>query len=127
MVNINIGIGDKVYVGGIFGDDFKIINNKTGTVKRIMFSSNENYNTYLIDVDINGDIFPLNLSYVFKVDDFDTYDYDELLSEYPLEYYLETFQIIGTPTLMYDQLGLNYLYCKTKEFKVKPLMITSIN
>lgn len=128
MVDNEIQIGDRVYIGGIFGDDFKMINNKVGIVKRIMFSSSEHYATYLVDVSINGKIFPLNLSFVYKLDDFDIYDYDGLLNgSSPLEFYFKKFRIIGRPSLLYDQLGLNHLYCKTKDNNIQPLTITSLN
>ena len=50
MVDNDVELGDKVLIGGLYGEDFIEINNKIGTVKKIMFSSSEHYVTYIVDV-----------------------------------------------------------------------------
>ena len=95
MVNCNVEIGDKIFIGGLYGSDFKMINHKIGKIDKLMFTSNEYYSTYLADVRIDNMIFPINLTYVYKINDLDTYDYDGILDgDSPLEYYFTKFKII---------------------------------
>lgn len=129
MVDCNIDIGDLVYIGGIIGDEFKIINNKVGEIKRVMFSSDEYYTTYLVDVIVNGEIFPVNLNYIYKIDDLDTYEYASLFigNSSPLDYYFKLYNTTGKEVMLYDQYGQNYLYCQTKDNYIKQLVLTSLN
>lgn len=127
MVDCNIDIGDKVYVGGIYGKDFEIVNNKIGTISNIVFASYQDYSTYLVDVVINGEIFPLNLSYVYKLNDLDTYDYEGILEDYPLEYYFNKFEITGEALIRHDEEGSCKVISKTKNGIAKVFYLTSIN
>ena len=61
---IDVEIGDKILIGGLYGDDFVEINNKIGTIEKIMFSSSQNYVTYIVDVLIDGLIFLAFLAYL---------------------------------------------------------------
>jgi hypothetical protein len=127
MVNCNVEIGDKVYIGGIYGKDFEMFNNKIGKIDKIIFVSYEDYSTYLVDVMVNGIIFPVNFSYIFKVDDLDTFDYDEILNDSPLDYYFKKNNITGKAIIHYDEDGLNKVICKSQNNDAKVFYLTSIN
>lgn len=128
MIDNYVEIGDKVLIGGLFGDDFKEINNQTGIVKKIMFTSSKFYTTYLVDVQIHGEIVPVNLAYIYKVEDLDVFDYQELIdSENPLEFYYNKFRIVGDSQLLIDQWGKSYLYCRTRENNMFPITLTNHN
>ena len=116
-----------MYVGGIYGKDFDMINNKIGKIDKIIFASYEDYSTYLVDVIINGEIFPVNFSYIFKLDDLDTFDYDGILEEYPIDYYFNKYNITGKAVIHYDEDGLNKIVCKSKNNDAKVFYLTSIN
>jgi hypothetical protein len=129
MVDTNVEIGDKVLIGGLYGEDFIEINNKTGIIKKIMFSSSQNYVTYIVDVLIDGLIVPINLSYIYKLDDLDIFDYDTSFVEAlnPIEFYIEKFNVVGDTHLLIDQWGKSYLFCKTRENNMQPLALTNLN
>lgn len=129
MVDNNVEIGDKVLIGGLYGEDFTEINNKIGTVKKIMFSSSQHYVTYIVDVSIKGIIVPVNLAYVYKIEDLDIYDYDlnTLDALNPIEYYIEKFNIVGETHLLIDQWGKSYLFCKTRDNNMQSLALTNLN
>ena len=128
MVNYDVEVGDKIYVGGIYGDDFKMFNNKVGKVDAIIFNSNQFFSTYLVDVVVNKTIFPVNLSYIYKLNDLDTYDYGDLLEdEEPLNHYFNKHNITGEAVIKYDEDGLNQVVCKTNKGIGKVFYLTSIN
>ena len=125
----NIEIEDKVLIGGLYGEDFVKINNKIGTIKKIMFTSSQHYVTYIVDVMIDGVIVPINLAYIYKVDDLDVYDYNTNFMEAlnPIEYYFQKFNVVGNTKLLIDQWGKSYLFCKTRENNMMPLALTNLN
>ena len=129
MVDTNVEIGDKVLIGGLYGEDFVEINNKIGTIKKIMFSSSQHYVTYIVDVLIDGFIVPINLSYIYKLEDLDIYDYDSSFIEAlnPLQFYIDKFNVVGETHLLIDQWGKSYLFCKTRENNMQPLALTNLN
>lgn len=128
MTDNYVQIGDKVIIGGLYGDDFVELNNKIGTIEKIMFTSSEYYTTYLVDVNIKGEVVPVNLAYIYRVDDLDLFDYYELTNfDDPFEFYKTKFRIVGQTHLLVDQLGKSYLYCKTRENNMQPLVLTNLN
>lgn len=135
MVNSNIDIGDRVYIGGIYGDDFEVVNNKLGRIDSIVFASYQGYSTYLVDVIIDGQIFPINIGYVYKIDDLDTYDFEGILEEYPIGYFFNKFEIKGEAVISHYrgqnkndlERGTTKIISKTKNNIAKIFYITSPN
>lgn len=128
MIDNHVEIGDKIIIGGLLGDDFFEINNQIGTVEKIMFASSEHYATYLVDVNIRGKIVPINLAYIYKLEDLDVFDYYEL-TELPnvMDFYISKFRIVGRTDLLIDDWGKSYLYCKTRENNMVALTLTNLN
>lgn len=60
-------IGDKVYIGGLYGDEFKIINNKFGTLKKIYSLIADNSLKYLGTIEMNNMQFAIDMKYVYKL------------------------------------------------------------
>ena len=60
-------IGDKVYIGGLYGDDFKCVNNKIGILKKVYSITSENVINYLGEVQFGLLKIPVNLKYVYKL------------------------------------------------------------
>lgn len=75
-----ITIGDQVYIGGLFGEDFEDINNKIGFIKKIIAASNKTSITYIADVVIDDTIIPINFDFLYKIDD--DYRIDSILSNF---------------------------------------------
>ena len=128
MIDNHIKIGDKIIVGGLFSDDFLGLNNKIGTIKKIMFASSGYYSTYLVDVNIDGNIVPINLSYIFKLDDLDIFNYYEL-TEFtnPIDFYISKCRLVGHTYMLIDQRGTSYLQCKTRENNLLQLTLSNLN
>lgn len=128
MVNSTIGIGDKVYIGGITDDDYRFLNHKTGYVDNITFSSRNDYTSILVDVNIDDKIHTINLTYTYKIDDLDVFDYDGLLDRHtPLKYYFDISNIVGNQYILRDNLGINYLCALTRNQKIKMFKLTGLN
>jgi hypothetical protein len=60
-------IGDNVYIGGLQGENFELINNKIGTLKKIYCVTSEGRLSYLANIEIDELEFPIDLGYVYKL------------------------------------------------------------
>ena len=60
-------IGDNVYIGGLQGEEFKLINNRFGVLKKIYCITSESALKYLAVIQIDKYKFPINLNYVYKL------------------------------------------------------------
>jgi len=60
-------IGDNVYIGGLQGEEFKLINNRFGVLKKIYSITSKTVLKYLADIQMNMYKFPINLNYVYKL------------------------------------------------------------
>lgn len=60
-------IGDKVYIGGLYGDDYNLVNNKVGILRKMYnITSNKTVN-YLGEIDMGMVRIPINLKFVYKL------------------------------------------------------------
>lgn len=130
MFNNPIDIGDNVYIGGLFGEDFIEINNKIGKVEKITFSSTPEFATYIVDVLIDDTVVTVNLAYIFKLDNIfginQLMHFSGSLSD-PLNYYYRKLRVVGTPTLVLDESGRSFLFCQTRENSIESLTLTNLN
>lgn len=131
MFSNPVDIGDKVYIGGLFGFDFTEINNKFGKVEKITFSSTPTFATYMADVLIDDEkVVTVNLAYLFKFDNIygvnQQMHFSGSVSD-PLNYYYRKFRVIGTPSLVMDELGRSFLFCQTRENSMESLTLTNLN
>lgn len=60
-------IGDNVFIGGLLGDDFKVINNKIGILKNIYAFTSDNTIKYLANIKIKQYEFPIDMRYVYDL------------------------------------------------------------
>lgn len=125
MIESVIDIGDKVYIGGLFGEDFKEVNNKIGIVNEIIFSSTPSYTTYIVNVLIGDTLVSVNLAYVFKLDQIN--EGLKSIVYQPHIYFMKKLHITGIPDLVMDDLGRSMLFCRTRENTLQPLTLTNLN
>lgn len=60
-------IGDNVYIGGLYGDEFKLINNRIGVLKKIYSLISDNSINYLANIQMGKHWFSIDLKYVYKL------------------------------------------------------------
>jgi hypothetical protein len=59
-------IGDNVYVGGLAGENFRLINNRFGIIKKIYCITSDNVLKYLADIEMDKYSFPIDMKYVYN-------------------------------------------------------------
>lgn len=60
-------IGDHVLIGGLYGHDFEVINNKIGVLLNIYSLIADNRIKYLAKIKIEEYEFPIDMRYVYKI------------------------------------------------------------
>lgn len=128
MVECNIDIGDKVYVGGIEpNDEYNHINGKVGVVNDILFVLNDIYAEYQAEVIIDNKSHFLNVIYLYNIEDFDSYIYDGLFDSSPYDYYFDIYDVVDEPIITFGENGINYLIAKTRKSTLNVFAINSLN
>lgn len=122
-----IGVGDKVFIGGLFGKDFDEINNKVGQIEKIIVSSTpENTTVYLAEINIGKYTIPVDFHFIFKLND-DGLDVDlteELYS--PITHFFRKYKVVQSK-LAIDPLGQAFCFCITMDNKIETLTLTNLN
>lgn len=128
MVDYNIDIGERVYISGIHkGHEYQHLNHKIGVVKDVIYVDDGFTYECKAEVQIKGESHLVNVFFLFKLNDFDAYIYDDLLEESPYDYAFRLYEVVYKPILVFNDDGLSFLYCRTKNDTVTSFSVTSIN
>jgi hypothetical protein len=122
-----VSIGDKVFIGGLFGKDFDEINNKVGEVEKIVVTSTPDNNThYFAEVNIGKFIIPVDFHYIFKLNESGVdVDLTEELNS-PITHFFRKYRVVQSK-LAIDALGQSLCFCITMENNVETLTLTNLN
>ena len=118
-------IGDKVYISGLYGSDFKLINNKVGVLKKIFSITSNNSVNQLGEITMGGHSFPINLKYVYKLKNSNISPIllsDDMLDDLFFEHNIRD-AVVGIDDENHHQIAL----CNTNENKGMLLVISTLN
>ena len=124
-IDNKITVGDRVYVGGLIGKEFADINNKIGTIQKIIISSTMNQVVYLADVSIDNHLLPINFHYLFKITN-DNIIIENKIYCSEIEHYFISHNV-GEYKLGIVETGESQAICLTKEDSVVSLILTTLN
>ena len=121
-----ITVGDRVYIGGLFGEDFDEINNRVGEVKKIVATSNVDKLTFFAEINLGKHTIPVDFHYIFKLDSsgIDVNLTEEYLS--PIMHFFKKYSVVKYK-LGIDNFGQAHCFCVTRENKVEVLTLTNVN
>jgi len=126
-----IETGNTVLISGLYGRNFKFINNKCGIIKNIYLRNEGNELLHLADVQMfeDGLIHSINLDFIFKLNSGRKVDnpVQHLVSiENPVLYYIRK-KSINTTMNFHDELGQCMSFCVDKGGKSHVLLFSGIN
>jgi hypothetical protein len=118
--------GDKVLIGGFYGDDMKFVNNKLGYVKHIVLINNIVSLSYAAHVQITPMVaVPINFLYLYNTKDL--CDFDELLSTNQfLSLFLKSKQVQSI-NFVVDSEGNHVALCKDRKNTAHYLVGSTLN
>ncbi|NJO59697.1 MAG: hypothetical protein HC836_15740 [Richelia sp. RM2_1_2] len=126
----HIEINDKVLIAGLYGDEFKFINNKIAVVKEIIVSSNHRSTHYIAKLIVdNLFIIPISFEFIYKITNPSINIDDFLISlDNPFLYYVKEKHIVQTSSsIMFDEYGQTVCLCVTRDNKTEIILIGSLN
>jgi hypothetical protein len=123
--------GNTVLISGLYGKNFKFINNKCGIIKNIYLRNERNELLHLADVklDEDGTIHAVNLDFIFKLNSNKCVDniVQHLVSvDNPVLYYVRK-KSIKSIMNFYDEVGQYMSLCVDNKGKSHVLLFSGIN
>lgn len=125
--------GDTVLICGLYGKNFKFINNKLGTVKNIVYRNNGQEVFHLAEIEvINGTTaitYTINFDFVYKLNINQIVDnvVQHVVSiDNPMLYYVHKKHIIECMNIT-DEMGQQMAVCIDNQGKSHALLFSGIN
>ncbi len=126
-----IGTGNTVLVSGLYGKEFKFINNKFGFIKKIYIRIDGEDSTHIADVELfeNKKTYSVNFDYIFKLilkRRVDNISQHVITIDNPLIYYSKKKSLL-TYMNFSDEFGQQMSICTDKNGKSHVLLFSGIN